>query len=164
VGHSWVIEKIKIFRRAILGRLRYLRLSGYRGRLRVGRRFFCGKGCHYSRKNLINIGNNFYMGNYCHLAANAEIGDNVLFASFVALVGGDHKFDDINCNINDAGREVLKTIRIDNNVWIGHNSIVLHGVHIGAGAIVAAGTVVTKDVPSYAIVAGNPAKLIRYRK
>lgn len=150
------MRKLKyLFRRAILGRLRFLRLSGYGGRLRVGRRFFCGKYCHYSPKNVINIGRDFYMDNCCHLAANADIGDNVLFASFVALVGGDHKFDDIDCNIMDAGREILKTIRIDNNVWIGHNSIILHGVAIGEGAIVAAGSVVTKDVASYAIVGGE---------
>lgn len=147
-----------------MGRLRCFRLSGFRGRIRVGQRFFCGKYCHYSAKNVINIGDDFYMGNCCHLAANADIGDNVLFASSVALVGGDHKFDYINCNIMDAGRDILKTIRVDNNVWVGHNSIILHGVYIGEGAIIAAGSVVTKDVAPFAIVGGNPAKLIRYRK
>lgn len=88
-----MFKKIKIFRRTILGRLRYFRLSGCRGKIRVGRRFFCGKHCHYNPKNVINIGDDFYMGNYCHFVANADIGDSVLFASCVALVGGDHKFD-----------------------------------------------------------------------
>lgn len=53
--------------------------------------------------------------------------------------------------------------RIGNDVWIGDNSIILGGVTVGDGAVIAAGSVVTKDVPDYAIVGGAPAKLIRYR-
>lgn len=52
---------------------------------------------------------------------------------------------------------------IGNDVWIGANSVVLKGVQVGDGAIIGAGSVVTKDVPDYAIVAGNPAKLVKYR-
>lgn len=52
---------------------------------------------------------------------------------------------------------------VDDDVWIGHGAMVLSGVHIGQGAVIAAGSVVTKDVPSYAIVGGNPATLIKYR-
>ena len=57
----------------------------------------------------------------------------------------------------------LKKTIIKNDVWIGHGAIINAGVTIDNGAIVAAGSVVTKDVPAYAIVGGNPAKLIRYR-
>lgn len=112
----------------------------------------------------ISIGKRFYMGFNCHLASNAVIGDNVLFASEVALVGGDHKFDGVFGPIRDAGPDVQKTTRVSDNVWVGHRAIILHGVSIGEGAVIAAGAVVTKDVPAHAIVAGNPAKLIRYRK
>jgi carbonic anhydrase/acetyltransferase-like protein (isoleucine patch superfamily) len=62
--------------------------------------------------------------------------------------------------------EYLRTkgsIVVGNDVWVGTRAIILSGVTIGDGAIVAAGSVVTKDVPPYAIVAGNPARLIRYR-
>jgi len=55
-----------------------------------------------------------------------------------------------------------KQISIRNKAWIGFNSIILKGVTIGEGAIVAAGSVVTKDVPDYAVVAGNPAKIVKY--
>jgi virginiamycin A acetyltransferase len=54
-------------------------------------------------------------------------------------------------------------IIIENDVWIGANSTVMSGIKIGNGAIVAAGSTVTKDVPPYAIVAGNPAKVVKYR-
>ncbi len=52
---------------------------------------------------------------------------------------------------------------IEDDVWIGANVIILPGVHVKKGAVIGAGSIVTKDVPGYAIVAGNPAKIIRYR-
>jgi serine acetyltransferase len=54
-------------------------------------------------------------------------------------------------------------ITIENDVWIGAKATVMSGIKIGNGAVVAAGSVVTKDVPPYAIVAGNPAKIVKYR-
>lgn len=104
------------------------------------------------------------MGNYCHLSANAQIGNDVLFASFVSLVGGDHRIDNIDVPIRKSGRDELKTITICDNVWVGHGAIIMHGVTIGSGAVIAAGAIVTKDVEENAIVAGNPAKFIRHRK
>lgn len=55
------------------------------------------------------------------------------------------------------------TIRVDDDVWIGGGSVILSGVHIGKGAIIAAGAVVNKDVPDYAIVGGIPARVLKYR-
>ena len=54
-------------------------------------------------------------------------------------------------------------IVLEDDVWIGCNAVILSGVHIGQGAVVAAGAVVTKDIPAYAVVAGNPAHIIKYR-
>ena len=62
-----------------------------------------------------------------------------------------------------SGRAHWKKTRICDDVWIGHGAIVLNGLTINRGAVVAAGSVVTKDVPPYAIVAGNPAKVLSYR-
>ncbi|TPN76148.1 CatB-related O-acetyltransferase [Mesorhizobium sp. CU2] len=63
------------------------------------------------------------------------------------------------------GADLLKAgpLEIGNDVWIGRRAIIMPGVHIGDGAVVGAGAIVTKDVAPYAIVAGNPARLIRYR-
>lgn len=131
--------------------------------LKIGKGFFCGKSCFCSTKNQITIGQDFYMGSYCHLSANAKIGNDVLFASFVSLVGGDHRIDGIDVPFRLSGRDELKTIIIEDNVWIGHGAIIMHGVRIGSGAVIGSGSVVTKDVEKNAIVGGNPAKHIRYR-
>ena len=104
------------------------------------------------------------MGWNCYLSANAEIGNDVMFASGVSLVGGDHKIDFIEGNIKDSGRDEMKTIVIRDNVWIGHGATIMHGVTIESGAVVAAGSIVTKDVQANSIVGGNPAKHIRFRK
>ena len=154
---------IKKSRRTILGNIRLFLLNFPFKRINAGRNFFCGKNCVVSSKNSINIGHNFYSGHSCHFAANAEIGNDVLFASYVSMVGGDHKIDNKNILIRKSGREDLKTITIKDNVWIGHGVIILHGVTINTGSVIASGSVVTKDIPENAIFGGNPAKLIKYR-
>jgi len=132
--------------------------------IKIGNNFICGSYCSISKKNKIIIGNNFFMGRNCHLASNLIIGNDVMFASYVSCVGGDHKIDDIQTTIRESGRGEFKTTIIENNVWIGHGAIIMHGVNIKTGAVIAAGSVVTRDVSENAIVGGNPAKLIRYRR
>ena len=103
----------------------------------------------------------------CHLKIGAfcSIAPNTVF-----VPGSDHPLNDISTypfktQILNIESEALSKgdIVIDDDVWIGLNSIILSGVHIGQGAVVAAGSVVSKDVPPYAIAAGNPAKVIKYR-
>jgi len=129
----------------------------------AGPGFHCGRGCRKSRKNQVRVGRRFFMGHNCHLGANAEIGDDVMFASCVALVGGDHRIDVVGQTICSTGLDELKTIHIEDDVWIGHGAIIMHGVRIGRGAVVAAGAVVTRDVDPYAIVGGVPAVAIARR-
>ncbi|MFT6966281.1 MAG: acetyltransferase-like isoleucine patch superfamily enzyme [Marivirga sp.] len=159
-----MISYIKGLRRKLIGYVRKFRLTWRNGQLNIAEGFYCGKGCFTSPKNKIDIRDNFFMGNYCHLAADARIGSDVLFASYVSLVGGDHKIDKINVPIRRSGRDIMKQIVIEDNVWVGQGAIIMHGVHIRSGAVIAAGAVVTKDVDNNAIVGGNPAILIRYRE
>ena len=84
-----------------------------------------------------------------------EIGDNVQIGPHVTIVTDNHDFEN---------RYILKCkpVRICRNVWIGANVTILPGIRVGENAVIAAGAVVTKDVPDNAIVGGNPAKVIRF--
>ena len=158
------MHKIKVVRRKFLGKYRYFKLKLYSPSLRVGKNFFCGHRCFVSRVHKVLAGDNFKLGNNCHIAANVIIGNNVIIASNVAFVGGDHKIDNISVPIRFSGIENDLPIIIEDDVWIGHGAILLNGITIHTGAVIAAGAVVTKDVPSMAVFGGVPAKLIRYRK
>lgn len=135
-----------------------------RPEVHLPRRAKIGRGSNFGKGRKIVIGEEFFCGVDCHFAAPALIGERVMFAPRVALVGGDHKIDNTVSILMDTGRDVYRTVEIGDGVWLGYGAIVMHGVSIGDGAVVAAGSVVTKDVPPLAIVGGNPAKLIRYRK
>lgn len=117
-----------------------------------------------SRKNSILFeGSDVYVGFDCHLGADVTFGSDVLIASSVSFVGGDHRYNIPGKAIKKSGRAESAKILISNDVWIGHGSILCGSISIGEGAIIAAGSVVVKDVPPYGIVGGNPAKLIKYR-
>lgn len=130
--------------------------------LSVGHDFYCGHGVHI-RPRCLSVGDHVYIGNYCHIASRTQIGNFVMLASYVSIVGGDHRIDVPGTPMIFAGRDVNQSVIIEDDVWIGHGAILMHGVKIGEGAIVAAGAIVTNDVEPYAIVAGVPAKLVRMR-
>jgi len=120
----------------------------------------------------ISIGEDTFIGSSSLISAEKiEIGSDVLIAWGCWLVDHDSHAISWKKRSKDVGDwrqgrknwDVVKAepIVIKNKAWIGFNSIILKGVTIGEGAIVGAGSVVTKDVPPYTIVAGNPAKIIR---
>ena len=76
------------------------------------------------------------------------------------VTGLTHNFMDPDIPIKDQGVTASETI-IEDDVWIGGNSVIIQGLKIGSHVIVASGSVVTKDVPSYSVVAGNPARIIK---
>lgn len=92
-----------------------------------------------------------------------QIGKLALLANNVTIVGGDHNYRHAGVPMVFSGRDELKPTIIGDDVWIGAQSIIMTGVSIGNGAIVAAGSVVTKDVKPYSIVGGVPARFIKMR-
>jgi acetyltransferase-like isoleucine patch superfamily enzyme len=100
--------------------------------------------------------------------AEIKIGDHVMFGPHVFMITGGHRMDIIGRYMKSIGNneklpENDQDIIIEGDNWIGANSIILKGVTIGRGAVVAAGAVVTQDVQPYSIVGGVPAKLIKMR-
>ena len=99
---------------------------------------------------------------YAMISGKVRCGDGVRIASHVSIVGFNHGFDDPDMPIHKQKHESLG-ISIGDDVWIGANAVVLDGVTVGRGAVIAAGAVVSKDVPAMAIVGGVPARVVRYR-
>lgn len=116
-----------------------------------------------------NISKDFKAGCYSYVGPNSviypkvAIGNYTMLANNVSIMGGDHKFDIPGIPIVFSGRSGVKPTIIGHDVWIGAHSLVMCGVEIGNGAIIAAGSVVTKDVPSYTVFGGVPAKEIKRR-
>lgn len=92
------------------------------------------------------------------------IGASVLMGPNVTIITQNHKHDRVDIPIRLQGYELIKPVTINDDVWIGRNVLIMPGVTIGSGTIIAAGAVVTKDVPEYTIVGGVPARILKYRK
>jgi len=133
-----------------------------------------GKGSCVHRKVHFGVGGNIELGDYSHIGEKAYIaslrlggrliiGKRVSIAPEVVMLTMTHRINKKGLPAIGSGYDV-KTVTIGDGVWIGMRAIILPGVFIGEGAIVGAGSVVTKDVPPYAVVGGAPAKIIKYRK
>ena len=92
-----------------------------------------------------------------------KIGKDVLIGPQVMIIANNHKYNDLTKPINKQGEFSKGGIIIDDNVWIGARAIILDGVHIESGSVIAAGSVVTKNVEKNTIVGGNPAHFIKKR-
>ena len=109
----------------------------------------------------VRIGNNCWFGGNFQAHGEVEIGNNVICAFDSVILSSNHNYNgDL---IPFDYKNIIRPVKIEDNVWIGARSIILPGVKIGEGAIVGAGSVVTKSVPKCAIVGGNPAKILAYR-
>ena len=132
----------------------------------VGKNVYVCEGTSFSGSKNISIGNHVWIGTNGKFAGEGGITlkDGVIISHNVEIWTSNHYFqgEDLRSIPYDK-RFIYKPVIIEENVWIGSRVIVTPGVTIGEGAIVGAGAVVSKDVPSCAIVAGNPAKIIRYR-
>lgn len=108
---------------------------------------------------LIEIGNECFFNNNCSITAaeKVTIGNQCKFANNLVVVDHDHAIEQGHAT----AKLTSKPVCIGDNVWVGANCTILKGVNIGTGAIIAAGAVVTKDVPDHTIVAGVPARVIK---
>lgn len=130
----------------------------------------CGKGVVFASgskifdKRNISIGNNVKIGARCVLSGlgGITIGNNVSFAREVIIWSDNHNYYSPDLLPYD-GEHIIAPVEIGDNVWIGARVCITPGVKIGEGAVLAMGAVITKDVPSGAVVAGNPAKVVKYR-
>lgn len=120
-----------------------------------------GFGTLFSQVNT-TINESVYIGPQCNIGS-CSVGENTLIGSGVHIMSGkgQHAIDDLSVPIKDQGG-AFKKVSIGKDCWLGNAALVM--ANVGDHAIVAAGSVVINDVPDYAIVAGNPAKIIKYRK
>lgn len=153
------------------------------GRFSKWLRYRCAKRMFAECKGYVNLEQGAYVGNGKNIRVLAEgkicgIGKNfvchnrivtlhgdLLMGEDVLFQGGGHKFDSVDIPMGQQGNLPDSPLEIGEDVWIGARAIVLPGCkRIGAHSIIGAGAVVTHDVPDYAIVGGNPARIIRMRK
>ena len=131
---------------------------------------FFGKDAKVNADVYFGSGVGVKLGNYSSLNSGAwisndtEMGDHVMLGPNVMIISASHNHELLDIPMREQGAPKRKPVKIGNDVWIGARSIILRGVMVGDQAIVAAGSVVTKDVPACSIVGGSPARLIRMRK
>lgn len=131
---------------------------------RIGKRvvYYPGVSIHPGRNLFIGDDVDFAYGVILTTSGGVSIGDRTLIGYRTQILSSNHVIPDSTDPIFSAGHS-RKSVRIANDVWIGANCVILPGVKIGEGCVVAAGSVVTKDLQSWGIYAGVPAKLIKLR-
>lgn len=166
ISDESVMEEQKVCRR-ILQKLNFMDRSDFDGIRQVVKEllgksdgafinppFYCDYGTH------IEVGKNFFANYNCTMidTARISIGDNCQMAPNVSLYTAGHP---VYPDTRNSAYEYGKAIIIGDNVWLGGNSVVCPGIHIGSNSVIGAGSVVTKDIPEWCIAAGNPCRVIR---
>lgn len=118
--------------------------------------------CANINRNL-KIGSNSSVGKKCGLGPDVIIGKDVMMGPEVIIYTRNHKTDRVDIPMRLQGFKEIQGVTIEDDVWIGRRVIILPGVRVGRGSVLAAGAVVTKDVPDFTIVAGNPAQVVKSR-
>lgn len=139
-----------------------------RGLLCRGMFLSCGKnvniehGAFFASGRELALGDNSGLGLNCRITGPVSIGRDVMMGPNVIIVTQNHETADtaVPMRLQTAPKH---KVTIGDDVWIGANAIILPGVTVGSGCIVAAGAVVTKDIPDRAVVGGNPARVIKIR-
>lgn len=129
----------------------------------------CGGGvivkqnCYIGSGSGLRIGDRSQLGHNARIDQSVTIGNDVVMGPDVVIMTASHAFEDPDTPVNQQGAEPVRPVIIGNDVWIGTRVIILPGVRIGDGAIIGAGSVVTKSIPPLAVAVGNPARVIRQR-
>lgn len=138
-------------------------------------RMFCAKRFSSGIGNNVNIdkeatiyqdlilGDNSGVGKKSVVSGSVIIGKDVMMGPECYIYTRNHNFASVEKPMRLQGYSTIKKVVIEDDVWIGARVTILPGIRIGKGAIIGAASVVTKNVPEYAVVAGNPAKIIKYR-
>jgi maltose O-acetyltransferase len=144
---------------------------GYWWRERLVKRIFksCGdhvrikQGAYFGSGKDIQLGHRSQIGHNARIDHDVVIGNDVLMGPDVVMLSISHQFDDLDLPINLQGPTRRSPVVIGDDVWIGTRVIILPGVHIGSGAVIGAGSVVTSDVPANVVAVGVPARVLRRR-
>jgi len=129
----------------------------------------CGQDIIVKHNCYIGSGHGLVVGDRTQLGQNARIdqavrlGNDVVMGPDVVIMTNAHRFDAVDVPINQQGNFPLAPVTIGNDVWLGTRVVVLPGVTIGDGAVIGAGSIVTKDIPPLSVAVGNPAKVLRQR-
>ena len=130
----------------------------------IGRNVNIESGAHFSLGGAgIRIGTNSGVGIRAQISPFVTIGDDVMMGPDVLILTRNHKFSHLNMPMRKQGYDDYRPVVIEDDVWIGARAIILPGVRIGRGSIIAAAAVVTKSVEAYSIVAGNPGRVVKRR-
>lgn len=135
------------------------RIKGYQ----VGKYFMTGKSVRIQRAGF-RAGDCCYIGGYSYLGPHVKLGHFCMVSDHVNIIGDDHVFDrpGVPVILGGVPKKSPETV-LEDDVWIGHGSTIMRGCRLGEGCIVAANSVVTKDVKPFSIVAGVPARPIKMR-
>ncbi len=130
---------------------------------KTGRNINVEKGVYFGNGNGIEIDDNAGIGIRARIQGPLKIGKNVMMGPEVFVYTRNHRIDRIDIPMIQQGETKPKPVVIEEDVWIGARCIILPGVTLGKGSVVAAGSVVTRDVRPYTVVGGVPARLLRER-
>lgn len=121
----------------------------------------------FKNNSFLSIGDNTYIGEFNNIRAcggKITIGDNCLISQHVSIIAANHSFEVSKPIKQQPWNEKKNFVNIGNDVWIGSHAIILPGVCISDGAVIGAGSVVTRDIKQNEIVVGNPIRVIGQRK
>ena len=152
--------------RKILQKLNFMDRSDFAGISNVVRELLGVEGAfinppfYYDYGTHIKVGKNFFANYNCTIidVATVTIGDNCQMAPNVAIYTAGHP---VYPSVRNSSYEYGKAITIGDNVWIGGNTVICPGVHIGSNVVIGAGSVVTRNIPDWCIAVGNPCRVLR---